>query len=62
MPHYQYHNPKTGEIKCVEQRMNDKHEYIENGELWERLYDVPAGYVDKKAGWWAIRPNNRKKI
>lgn len=41
MPIYIYQNPKTKEIKEIIQSVHDKHEYIENGIKWSRIFTTP---------------------
>ncbi len=35
---YLYENPSTGEIKEIHQGINDKHEYSEGGNRWNRVF------------------------
>ncbi len=35
---YLYENPSTGEIKEIHQSINDKHEYFEGGNRWNRVF------------------------
>lgn len=46
MPEYFFQNPKTGEIKSIIQRMNDIHEFSENGIKFDRLFTVPQASID----------------
>lgn len=48
MPIYLYKNPKTGEIKEVVQLMNEKHEFIEDGVEWKRVFTSPNASIDTK--------------
>jgi len=46
MPEYFFKNPETEEIISVIQKMNDVHEYIENGIKFERLFTIPQASID----------------
>jgi hypothetical protein len=48
MPIYIYQNPKTNEVKEIIQSVNDKHEYIESGVKWNRIFTVPQVNIDCK--------------
>ncbi len=46
MPIYIFENPKDGTIKEIFQGMLQKHEYIENGLHWKRLFTSPEAAAD----------------
>ena len=46
MPIYTFENPKTGEVKEVLQRMQDAHEYKEEGDVWRRVWTSPNASTD----------------
>lgn len=48
MPVYIYQNPKTLEIKEIIQSIHDKHEYLENGLKWNRIFTVPQVSTEEK--------------
>jgi len=48
MPLYIYKHPKKEEYKEVIQSVNDKHEYIENGLKWERVFTLPQINTQEK--------------
>ncbi len=41
MPYYRFFNPKSGEYRDIFFRVNEKKEFSENGEKWERVF-LPA--------------------
>lgn len=43
MPIYLYQHPQTQEVKEIIQRMNETHEYTENGIQWQRIFIAPNG-------------------
>ena len=57
MPIYLYHNDTSGETKEVFQRMNDVHEYEEDGIKWRRLFTCPMASIDTK-----IDPDSPKQF
>ena len=48
MPVYIYENPKNGDIKEIVQSINDKHEYIEDGIKWNRVFTTPQINTEEK--------------
>lgn len=48
MPIYIYKNPKTEEIKEIIQSVHDKHEYIQDGIKWDRVFTVPEVNTQEK--------------
>lgn len=46
MPIYLYENPKTKKIVEVFQKMNDIHEYEENGVKFKRSFTIPCASID----------------
>jgi predicted nucleic acid-binding Zn ribbon protein len=48
MPVYIYQNPKTRQIKEIVQSIHDKHEYSENGILWDRIFTCPQVNAQEK--------------
>ena len=38
MPEYLYRNPKTGEIICIVQKINEEHSFVFEGVKYERVY------------------------
>ena len=45
MPLYIYEHPTTGETKEVIQSVHDKHEYLEDGISWNRVFTKPNASV-----------------
>jgi hypothetical protein len=50
MPIYLYQHPKTKQIKEIIQSVHDKHEYIENGVKWDRIFTAPELNTHDKLG------------
>lgn len=48
MPIYLYEHPRTKEIKEIVQSVHDKHEYIESGIKWNRVFTIPQVGIDSK--------------
>jgi len=48
MPIYIYQNPKTKQVKEIVQSIHDKHEYSENGILWDRIFTSPQVNTQEK--------------
>jgi len=48
MPVYIYQNPKTKQVKEIIQSIHDKHEYYEDGILWDRVFTSPQVNTQEK--------------
>ena len=48
MPVYIYQNPKTRQVKEILQSIHDKHEYYEDGILWDRVFTSPQVNTQEK--------------
>ncbi len=58
---YLFQHPETSEVKEIFQKMNDKHEFIdENNTPWLRLYTVPQSSVDTKLDPFDIKKATEK--
>jgi hypothetical protein len=48
MPVYIYQNSKTKQVKEIVQSVHDKHEYSEDGFLWDRVFTSPQLNTQEK--------------
>jgi hypothetical protein len=48
MPIYIYRHPTKNIIKEVIQGINDKHEYVEDGVIWLRVFTIPEVNTNSK--------------